>query len=65
MNSQQCLRLAGSTTDALLTAFEMRLHVLTLMRSVRTRLFFVAGGGAGAGAGGGAGADSKVSHGED
>ena len=44
MNSQQSLLLAGSTTDALLTSFGMRLHVLTLMRSVRMLLFIVAGG---------------------
>ena len=52
MNSQRTLLLVGSTIDASLTVFGMRLHFLILMRSVRTRLFIGAGGGAGAGAGG-------------
>ena len=40
---------ADSTTYSLLTSFGLRLHLLTLMRLVRT-LLVVAGGGAGAGA---------------
>ena len=50
---QQACVIAGSTIAALLTSFGMRLHVLTLLRSVRILLFTVAGGG---GAGTGAGA---------